>query len=618
MPAARPKPVYLPGNDPSFGFFHAVEEGSGRVTAVLMCPPFGWEDVCSYRSRRDWAVHLAEAGCPTLRMDLPGTGDSGGSPRDPDRLTAWTDATGVAAAWLRARTRCDRLAAIGISLGGLVICRAIASGAPIDEVVLWAVPSRGRRFIRELRTFASLQDAHIEPPQEPAHEPAHEPPHEPPHEPAGTGPPADDSTAPGGFVLSGETVRALEQLDLVALPFPEGRLRRALLLGRDGIEVDTRLRSHLEEIGTAVDVARGAGYGAMMAGPEQALAPTRVFAQVDAWLRATAGDGSGAPGAASQAPGTASRGDGALEAVELTVAGTRVRETPLTVDQPFGQLFGILTEPAEAPAAELCALMLNAGAIRRIGPNRMWVEIARRWAARGVSTLRLDIEGLGDADGDASRFTEVAEFYVPELVDQVLATLDVLATRGPYRRFVLSGLCSGAYWSFHGALRDERVVAALMLNPRAMFWNPSLGVVRGFRRGLLRRSSWHRVLRGEVPLTQVVALAEKTPVALASFPRRTLARRRARRLGGDELDDALDQLREAGKHILFAFSENEPLYEELEREGHWDRRDHWPNVTFEFIPGRDHTLRPIESQRRAHELLDRALERELGRELGRL
>src|SRR5205823_13947176 len=127
-----------------------------------------------------------------------------------------------------------------------------------------------------------------------------------------------------------------------------------------------------------------------------------------------------------------------------------VRETPITIEQPFGHLFGVIAEPptagplatAAGRQAELAVLLLNAGAIRRVGPNRMWVEAARRWAALGVPTLRLDLEGLGDADGEASRFADVAELYVPRFIDQVRDALEVLEARGVARRFVLAGLCS--------------------------------------------------------------------------------------------------------------------------------------------------------------------------------
>jgi len=66
-----------------------------------MCPPFGWEEMCSHRSRRAWALMLASLGYPTARLDLPSTGNSGGVPSDPNRLDAWT---GVASGLIKLST----------------------------------------------------------------------------------------------------------------------------------------------------------------------------------------------------------------------------------------------------------------------------------------------------------------------------------------------------------------------------------------------------------------------------------------------------------------------------------------------------------------------------------
>jgi len=585
-------PLYLEdGTESVFGLFHETAADSPDATAILICPPFGWDDICSYRSRRDWAEHLAAAGHPVLRIDLPGTGDSSGSSRDPGRLSAWTSAVASSAQWLHDTTACGRVAAIGISLGGLVICKALSEGAPIDEVVLWGVSARGRTFVRELRVFASLESTELDERDE----------LEQSHIPEG-------STWAGGFLLSAETTQALEKLDLRELAIPSDRVHRALLLDRAGISTDARLREHLTQAGVEVTVAPGTGYGAMMAKPHLARSPNDVFARVLAWveqppLRAT-------PAASRESFVRKHRDLRISDALELSIAGTPIRETPLTVQQPVGQLFGILAEPINADSGAPCAIMLNAGAIRRVGPNRMWVEAARRWATQGVPTLRLDLEGIGDADGNAESFTELAALYAPKLVDQVCAAIDTLEARGLGRRFILAGLCSGACWAFHGALRDERVSAAFMLNPRTLFWDPSLATVRDYRRGLLRPSSWRSVLRGEVPVSRILALLRQAPLVL---PRRVIARQYARRTGGDELDRALDQLRDNGKHLQFLFSGNEPLREELEQEGRLDQVDRWPNVGVDFLPGRIHTLRPLPSQRSAHEALDRALNSELQR-----
>ena len=95
-----------------------------------------------------------------------------------------------------------------------------------------------------------------------------------------------------------------------------------------------------------------------------------------------------------------------------------MRERPVFLDGREGQLFGVLTEPLGV-RRELTALLLNAGPQRRTGPSRMWVEIARRWAANGVPTLRLDATGIGDADGDATVLGQLAAFYRPVYVEQI-------------------------------------------------------------------------------------------------------------------------------------------------------------------------------------------------------
>ena len=112
----------------------------------------------SYRARRAWAEHLAETGHPTLRFDLPGTGDSGGVPPDPGRLAARepTRPRGRAA-WLRDAHRRSADPAIAMGLGGLVTLKSIGEGAGIDDVVA-LVDARYRPRVRRAdRAFADLQ-----------------------------------------------------------------------------------------------------------------------------------------------------------------------------------------------------------------------------------------------------------------------------------------------------------------------------------------------------------------------------------------------------------------------------------------------------------------------------
>ncbi|MGA9859156.1 MAG: hypothetical protein WBQ18_14925, partial [Solirubrobacteraceae bacterium] len=120
-------------------------------TAVLIVPPFGWQEVCSYRALRTWAEALADAGHAAARLTLPGTGDSAGDAAGgADMVSDWCAAIGDAARQLQERFSPRRLVILGIGLGGLLAVRALAGSAPVDELILWDVPSRGRTLVREM------------------------------------------------------------------------------------------------------------------------------------------------------------------------------------------------------------------------------------------------------------------------------------------------------------------------------------------------------------------------------------------------------------------------------------------------------------------------------------
>ena len=597
-----PATVYLETSpDPTFGIFHAAEASARSGTAVLICPPWGWNDITSYRARRTWAEQLAAAGHSTLRFDFPGAGDSGGVPGDPRRLDAWSGAVAEGVRWLRATEGIRRIAVIGLGLGGLVAAKALADGAPIDDLVLWAAPARGHSLLREERAFAGLQTSRYSLTGEP--EPSLLP---------------DGWIEVGGFVLSGETVEDIESLTFG--PLRPGLPRRALLLERDGIAPDAIIRRELEAAGTEVTVAPGNGWGAMCFHPERYDPPLEVFGRVATWLAEST-----VPSATAESPVATSSsrsGTGVHDEIELVVDGVRICETPLTLSTPDGQVFGVLASPlpnGSGPAPPpLTAVFLNSGAVRRIGPNRIWVEAARRWAALGIPTMRIDVDGIGDADGDAQRYVEVGEFYRPQIGAQVDDLLDFLETRGLGDRFLLVGLCSGAYWAFHTAASDERVTGAILLNARALSWDSAFERRREARKleRLLDRRSWRRMLRRETGMPRLRAVARALGsglrVAAVNLPSRLGARRGPER-HEDQVAATLDRLRDAGTRVVMAFSDDEPLHAELEAHGLMKRLDSWPNLTTARLPARDHTLRPIVAQRAVHELLDRALADELAR-----
>jgi hypothetical protein len=303
----------------------------------------------------------------------------------------------------------------------------------------------------------------------------------------------------------------------------------------------------------------------------------------------------------------------ATESAELIVDGVRVRESPFVVDWREGRLRGVLTEPADGPRAGHTAVLLSGGAVRRIGQGRMWVEIARDWAAAGVPTLRVDLARIGEADGVAEPYGGWPAFYTSEFVDQVGTVLDALEAQGAPSRFITAGLCSGAYWSFQTAIDDERVAAAFLLNPGALVWGKRLRYERTAKlllKELVNRRNLGKLLEPRRFLHRIGQLGVVVRGTLHAS-RRSLER--LAQPDADPVERALDRLRDRGKRALIVFGEGETVRSELEARGHLDRADRWPNVQFAFVEGSDHTMRRPQMKRQARIALDRALEAELAR-----
>ncbi|HEX3517757.1 MAG TPA: alpha/beta fold hydrolase [Solirubrobacteraceae bacterium] len=612
QPPPASRPLYISaGGDSIFAFLHEASVPR-RDSAVLMCPPFGWEDMCSYRSQREWATALAAEGFATLRIDFPGSGDSSGGPRDPHRVRAWTEAIAAAARWLASATGAERIVAIGIGLGGTLACHAVSQGAPIDDLVLWGAAARGRSHVRELRAFSRMESTSEEQLES---------------TPSTQEAPDDDSLAVAGYVLSGETQRELDELDLSELECPHLGSARVLMLDRDGRAVDPRLQAALERCGAEVTLGDGEGYAAMMMGElPHAVSAHAVFASVSEWLAGSGptGEEHSAPalgatpvnGAATSAPEPA-----VYDSVEISLPnGTHVRETPIAMSHPLGDPIGILTEPVGS-RSDLCAVWLNAGPQRRIGPNRMWVETARRWAAQGVPTFRVDLAGIGDAEGDSGALVEIASYYTPAYLEQVRLVLDTLQARGLPPRFLLGGLCAGGYWALHIAQEDARVCAAAVLNPGYLVYDGGLsnavGQTRSLASRLFQRSTWRRVLHGQVTpsahLSNMRTLLAALGRAVLHLPVRIFKR------GGDDrasrVARAFDVLRGQDQRALVLFAGDERLHSELFSSGRLTDLSAWPNVTVRHIAvaGDMHTLRPLPMQQQANQLVDELLRGELER-----
>jgi pimeloyl-ACP methyl ester carboxylesterase len=143
-----------------------------------------------------------------------------------------------------------------------------------------------------------------------------------------------------------------------------------------------------------------------------------------------------------------------------------VVETPVSVP-PVG-LFGALAYDEGVPVTpdRPAVIFLNVARQHHVGPNGMWVELARRWAAEGTRSLRLDMSGLGDSPSRSGRPGRW-ECFKPEAFDDVEDAARWLSPADP-SNVVLVGLCSGGYQALESglAVRARGVVA---INPLVDF-----------------------------------------------------------------------------------------------------------------------------------------------------
>jgi len=480
------EPVYFGAPErPMFGFYHPPAGSRVRGMGVLLCNPLGDDLIRAHRPYRHLAEELASAGFPVLRFDFDGTGDSAGDERDPNRVATWRADVGRAAAELRTRSGVERLALIGLRLGGTFAALGAADLGGVDTLVLWGAYDSGGAFVSEA-TKAHKMLVMLQPTS------------------FSGGPPASDGQEALGFLLARQTIADLEAVDLLSLS--RSPAKRTLVLDTANVETDSPLCAKLRDLGGTVTHRHMPGNKFLIISPHQSEIPTAAISAITGWL--TEGcpfaESSLAPGSVPGIPRT----PGAPESARTL---NSLRERPVF----FGRdrnLFGILTVPPPSTARPDLPpiILLNAGTVHRVGSHRLYVPMARKWAALGFHVLRVDLSGIGDSpvpEGSAENLT-----YPRDALEEARAAMDFLTDTTTSGKFIVAGLCSGGDIAFQLGFKEPRVASAIMMNPRTFLVN-DLSMVDSYERArwsqqsVARSDSWRTLLSGDVNLTRAFKLA---------------------------------------------------------------------------------------------------------------
>ena len=479
-----------------FGWHHSAPSATPRDCVAVVCGPIGYEYTRAHRSMRHLADRLARQGFPAIRFDYHGIGDSPGSDMDPDRLNAWQ--ANIKTAICRAREMSGRthVCLIGVRLGA-TLAAMVASEIRVDSLVLWNPCVTGRPYLRELQAIALTAALATENP--------------------------DGAIESGGFVMSAETIASLRRINLL-----ERRLQadRVLLLERDDHPADASLQDHIAAMGIACERIGAPGWEGMVAADHHlTVVPEEALALIVDWMTMHSEAVCGGPLPVSSLESSDEIAfdfrDEAGNAVALEERAVR-----------FGtdaHLFGVMSHrrgEREGARDLPVVVFLNAGAVHHVGPNRLYVNLARRLGAAGFHCLRFDVESLGDSVRRSPG--KENESYPENALTDVRTALKFLRRQLGYRRFIVTGLCSGAHNSFHAGLEfaETPIDEVILINPLTFYWVEGMDFATSrsfedmvqYRKSLRDPNRWLKLLRGridfrrlfEVTLTQARAKARSS------------------------------------------------------------------------------------------------------------
>ena len=541
---------------PIFGVWHRGAQGA--QLGVVLCSAFGCEELSSHASLRELAKQLAQDGYPVLCFDYPGTGDSS-DPLEPGKplevsaanwLPAWLQSVHLAIDELKRLSGVQQVVLAGLRIGATLALQTSSARADVLGVACVAPVVSGRQYIRELR---ALQLASVG---------------------AGEQVAATQAKAwfeSGGFAMPGATSDALRELDLRQMrhaPAPH-----LLVLERDDMPSQSAWLADLAALDVNLAHQRLPGYPQLMLDPHRVEWPTAMWRAIRAWVQDLPTEPMAAM--ALHQTGTKLCTEAVLD--EGTVGLT---EYALTLNVMGCQIAAIVSRPLAQPAgADVSGhgmLIFNAGATRRTGPGRVYVQLARNWAKAGHVVWRIDMPGLGDSEPLPGEPANVV--YAPNALHVVKLIMEEMRRLESVRQLHLTGLCAGAYHALKAVTHGGLANSAIIINPLTYFWHEGLSLdaplpapkvirsVERYKAGLFRFEKWRKLVKGQIHVGGVLAVLSKW----AGTTMKNLGREMARFLRIPMQRDLARELQAAvnqGTRLHFVFAQDEPGYPMLLSEG---------------------------------------------------
>ncbi|CTQ54709.1 exosortase A system-associated hydrolase 1 [Roseibium album] len=540
-----------------------------RSTGVLLCRPWGHDEVCSRKFYKILADAIASAGFPALRFDYPGTVDSF-DPKENDDLESWVDAADKGANVLRT-LGCETIVVFGLNFGTVIAHRLIQKRNDLSGAIFAAPLVNGRRYIRETKLSEKLL---YETEQIPLTR-------------------LDtDQTSILGNVMPPKVV---EDLSKVKLDCPEALQELPVLcFARENIKSDQNFSTELQSKCEKARICDFPEFADLTVEVLTSKVPYRLVETLVEWLKETQGEAKD-----HSPPLNVQQQSSSLET-------TAFQETTSYLEVADKKLMIVVTSPLPGSGNGPVFIFGNTGGYDHHGGlARNSVHAARVLATHGVTSLRFDSVNTGDSYPDLPVGQEV--LYTPVSIEDFQHLVDYASERwnGP---ITLVGRCSSAYAAFHTAANDSRVRQLVLVNQLKFIWDKD---VPNELKNMMYRSGGEykkrlsdpkivkRLLKGDIDVPAatkgVARLAFKKTTEKTSqyFPRLT-------KFGRMKLEalDMFQTLQDRKVPVHFLCSIGDGSIEELKAHFGPDLSglSGLTNVTYTTIEHADHRLTPVHAR----------------------
>lgn len=530
---------------------------------VVLCSPWGIDELAGRKVLFRLASRLAAAGIPTIRFDYPGTADA--IDRETHGFGSWVQAAQQAADSLRTVCGLAKVVFAGIGIGATISVLASRQRDDVAGLVLAAPVVGGRRYLREIALGVPVveEGLGLNPSQRP------------------------EGVSIGGIVMPPDVAAELKSIDLMTADL--GAAKPALMVQRPSQPQEAALGEHLASQGWTIETSDFEGYDMAMNNPTIAVMPEQVIDTITTWV-AQAGLSGGS---------SAIAGEPAKSVFTKTSYGT---------DEAicFGpNLLGVMTHPATRSTAST-VVFLNSGYDHHAGWAYQWARAARTLAQSGIPSLRFDMANIGDSAAKRGMPDQV--LYGEGQQADIVSAIDMLTARGE-GPILLAGRCSGAFAAFQASVRDARVAGAVVINPFRLVWDPEEDVeavirvgprsMAEYRKRALSGKVLSRLMSGDIHVWGVVkGLAKQVGrrVAqnlgpLAGSLSRTAGLRR-------QCHTMFSAISRRGAPVHMVFSEGDAGLEQLAVHFGSDfrRLKLFPGASMTLVPNADHNMTPQAAQ----------------------